>query len=182
MSNSIEDWLPYATLSNAVSTLAIAWLTLALFRMQRRENAHAKKVAEANYKFQLFQKRLEVYFAVREYYVEFYKLGSPSMEAASRVHEVSLTARYLMGDDVQKFLISLRDHAFDFRSLERKDERYQSKINRGGELNEEENAKHQQLLDQMQAIEMTVGQLCTVEKLDEVFTPYLKMPDSLESR
>jgi|GEM_PF-5180446 hypothetical protein len=80
-----NEWLGSLEFWTAASTVVIAGFTVALFVLQKRQHSHDIKVADANYRLSLHDKRLEVISAVEEFVADFHRSGEPSLHKAAEM-------------------------------------------------------------------------------------------------
>ena len=109
----------------AVASVTIALLTVGLFVLQWRQHAHDKKVANANHRLALHDKRLEVIIAVEEFLSDFYKTGEPDMYKASTMMFRLRDADLLFPEEALTSIKEFRSQAGKFYVLKQRVEHLQ---------------------------------------------------------
>lgn len=105
-------WPDVLAIATTGATTVIALFTIAMFVLQFRQHQHDKKVANAKYKFALFDKRLQVYYTIEKFIREFWKHGRPTMDATRELRFNARTAHFLFPKQVLSFVDELVEKGF----------------------------------------------------------------------
>lgn len=155
------------------ATLAVALFTFAMLWLQHRQHEHDKKVSDANYRFALHEKRLRVYFVLREFLEDAAVNGRPGREAAAKVLGEARVVPFIFGDDVNREVKWLIDASFSYMrsevKLDRLDDLYKRHL-----IKPEQGKQRDELFEKMQMIEDEVFERLTSDSLSEIFHPLLK--------
>lgn len=160
------------------ATLAVAFFTFAMLWLQHRQHNHDKKVADANYKFALHEKRLQVYFVLKEFLEDATIHGKPGREATAKVLGEARVVPFIFGDDVNREVKWLIDASFDYMRSEMKLDRLDDLFRRGA-IKSEQVKQRDELFEKIQRIEDEVFDRLTSDSLSDIFSPYLKLPENL---
>ena len=162
-----------------IATCMIAVFTVALFALQYSQHRHDKKIANANYKMALFDKRMQFYYAIEEFFKEFWREGGPPIEAAVKLRFEARTAHFLFPKEPIKFIEELVQKSFEHQNAKIRWEPIRKKAWEGEELSAEETAQKEKLLNEMRAVERWFHQQTEEGRLQAEFEPFLVLPDTL---
>ncbi|UWQ77588.1 hypothetical protein K3725_09650 [Leisingera sp. S132] len=160
------------------ATLAVACLTFGMFVLQFNQHKHEKQVADANYKFALHEKRLKVYFALKEFLEDAAIHGRPGREATAKVLGVARKVPFIFGGDIDREVKWLIDASFSYVRAEARIERLDDLLRRGV-IKPEQEKRRAELFEQQIDIEDKIFARFTSNSLTEIFNPYLKLPERL---
>lgn len=167
----------------ALSTLAVACLTFAMYCLQLRQLDHDRKVADANYRFALYEQRLDVYFTVQEFFSGFMRDGHPSHALGIDVLRKTANAKFIFGDDVNDFMTELWKRTVSYK---RHDDLWEPLRDRRWRndptLTEDDEALlERHFANRQEQLDWFVN-AHTAERAEKLFGRYLKLEDALRYR
>jgi hypothetical protein len=134
---------------------------------------------KANYQLALYEKRLAVYTQLDDIAFELSSAGTVSADLQRKIRSSTEAARFVFADDVAGWLRDVSQQSFNAMRFQSRIERLNEKRAQSG-LNEQETEKHGELVDHVTAIEMLLYDELASEKIDNLLTPYLKLPATIE--
>ncbi len=172
----------------APATFIIVFITVVLQSQQMRQSVRDMKhqnnialaVAQANYKFALFDKRLAVYDELNELSMTVVTTGTLDWEAFNRLNKASHAARYIFSDNEQ--IIEWVDRiAVIGRYIRMEHDRvtYLEKMQDNGTFGQREQDQLTTSREMLQKYEQELSEVYTWEILDEMFMPYLELPSEI---
>lgn len=161
------------------STVIIAVFTTLLFAWQWRQFRHTKKVANANYKFSLYERRLETYLHVRQMMWMFFRDGQPSLKDAVDLASHAQTAKFLFSSDVISLLEEISRKAIEYDRHHQIWEPLRARAFAGETLGPDEDAQKKSALKAKHEIELWFHEQLKDGKFTSVFEPYLNLPEKL---
>lgn len=162
-----------------VATCIIAGFTIALFILQWLQHQHDKKLANANYKVTLFDKRMEVYFEIEKNLQEFLCEGGPPMGSTLALRYNSRNAHFVFPKQAIAFVDELVQKGLEHHRAERQWEPLRARAWAGEDLSENEKEVLKAALDKKHEIEDWFVQQVENKRLEAVLGPYLILPSSL---
>lgn len=162
-----------------LATCVIALFTVALFILQAWQHQHDKKVAGANYKLALFDKRMETYRHIEQFIGEFLREGGPPIEAALKLRYETRSAHFLFPDQPLKFVEEIVEKSFKHSLAKSEWEPLRARAWGGEELSGEETKKKKAHLKDQHDIEDWFIQQLNEGRLKAEFDPYLALPETL---
>ena len=168
-----------ATVLATLSTIIIAAFTAALFKLQSRQHRHEKAVRQAHYKLALFDKRMEVYFALEEMLRGFLKAGHPPFEDVRKLMHETRNADFLFSGELLTFLQEIIDKSLEYHRLSKSWEHLDNKSAATADMTEEEKLEHKKAQDKMGEIAIWFARIVDNDRLKQELGPYLKLPEAV---
>ena len=162
-----------------IANLVIAGVTIALFVLQYRQHLHSKKIANANHKVALFDKRTEVFFDIEEFFRGFYREGRPSAESAAQLRYKARNAHFLFPDKPLQFVEEITRKAFEHNQANIVWEPLRARAFAGEELTPQEVETKDAALGKMHDIQNWFIQQMEDGRLQREFEPYIKLPETI---
>lgn len=145
----------------------------------RDQNALSKTIANANYRLALHEKRLSVYVRLQQCASQLISQGTIDDAARREIHQATEDAKFVFGDDVMDYTDRLMVRSFEIMRREFKRQRLSQKIDRGV-ATEEDTTAWNQVIDEIHSLENWFLENLTYGRLDEVFSPTLKLPENID--
>jgi len=162
-----------------LATLAIAVFTIALFILQFFQHRHDKKVARANYKLALFERRMEIFNAIEDMFSQFWRDGRPPLDAAVKLRHAARNAEFIFPEKPLQFIEEIIEKSFEHRKATLNWEPLRKRAYDGEVLSKNE-VRHKKLaLAERQVVESWFHQQTEDKRLKIEFGPYLKLPESV---
>lgn len=168
----------------AISTLAtvsVAIVALVAVILQTRQFKHDKKVAEANYKFSLYEKRLAVYYAVLRFAQEFFKNRTADNTLLPEFDSQTSAANFLFGDDIVELVKNTRSKFIEHELASVRWEPLREKAFSGQQLSKEEERQKNKYATQRHEIAKWFLDNTDHKALKKAFGSYLELPEDLNS-
>jgi hypothetical protein len=162
------------------ATCVIAFFTIALFVLQFLQHRHEKKVSRANYALALYEKRLEVYFEIEQFFSVFFREGRVTSDAVSNLRHKCRNARFLFPDKPLAFVDEIVEKSFQLGRAEFRWEPLRERAEHDrGVLSPKERENLEDALNEMHGIASWFRDQINQGRLAAEFDPYLKLPESL---
>lgn len=162
-----------------LATISIAILTFFLFWIQFFQHRHERRTSSANYKVALFDKRLNVFDNIEEYFSSFMREGRPSIEEVMKLRAKVRNANFLFPPEPLKFVQEVVNKSFEYQKFYLVREPLRERAWNKEELSEEEVARKDAALERMHAIQNWFLEQIQSERLRKEFSPYISLPQSL---
>ncbi|WP_152612806.1 hypothetical protein [Leisingera sp. ANG-M6] len=164
---------------NVWSTAIIAAFTVLLFVWQWRQFRLSRTVARANYRLSLYEKRLDVFYALKTYFDEHVFKSKVEMENARAMYRSTIAADYVFGEEVRQFIDQLYKIEVDLNYLDGKCGHINNKVELQVELTEEEAADRAQYVNENTALLTRRFKMGSEDQFYAVFEDYLNLPNEL---
>lgn len=175
----MESFITAALKPDNIANEVIAAFTICLFFLQWRQHSHAKKLNRANYRLALFEKRMQTFFHIEEFFKEFNRDGKPSIEAAVRLRYNARTAHFLFPPHPLKFVDEIVTRSFEYYRAQLAWEPLRKRAWEGEQLTPEEVAAKKKHLEDMHEQQGWFHAQGEAERLQKEFAPYLLLPESV---
>lgn len=147
-------------------------------RDMKAQNDLSARIANANYKMSLHEKRLSVYLKMRECcLIMFQSKGVPS-EIISKIFSSIEDSEFLFGSDVADYVEELSRKASAYMDAERTEEGF-NEDRKGTSADSLETKQWREAQAEKRQIEDWFNRELTPGKLRKLFLPYLKLPETI---
>ena len=186
------------TLSGFAASLALIWLIVGVI-IQRSElrvtqetldstSREAKKqtdlnyrTADANYQLAMFDRRKDIYNRILSFVGGLAIEGDVTAQMRSTFFSAQNDARFFYPDTINVAVGEFEKHIVEYARHKNRMRVYDEKIDRGVRIKEEDETKNTKSIDIAHREEQWLFDNMTVEELDKLFMPHLKLPDRIEA-